>query len=158
MSEFLFLIQLQAEACNFIEKETLGQVFSSEFCEIFKNILFTKPPCFYRTPLADYSVACSSIYSFRSSLSQMFLKMGVLKSFAIFTWKYLFWSIFLIKLEAFRSPALLKRDSNTGIFLWILQNFYEQLFYRTSADCFSTCSSFHSLHPRLWFSFYARIF
>ena len=23
------------------------------------------------------------------------------------------------------------KDSNTGVFLWILQNFYEQLFYRT---------------------------
>ena len=25
------------EACNFIKKETLAQVFSYEFCEIFKN-------------------------------------------------------------------------------------------------------------------------
>ena len=27
---------------NFIKKETLTQAFSCEFCEIFKNILFTK--------------------------------------------------------------------------------------------------------------------
>ena len=26
------LIKLQAEACNFIEKETLAQVFSCDFC------------------------------------------------------------------------------------------------------------------------------
>ena len=26
-----------AEACNFIKKETLAQVFSCEFCEIYKN-------------------------------------------------------------------------------------------------------------------------
>ena len=25
-----------------------------------------------------------------------------------------------------------KRDSNTGVFLWILQNFWEQLLYRTT--------------------------
>ena len=31
------LIKLQA--CNFIKKETLVQLFSCEFCEIFKNIL-----------------------------------------------------------------------------------------------------------------------
>ena len=31
------LINLQAEACNFIKKETLTQVFSCEFCEISKN-------------------------------------------------------------------------------------------------------------------------
>ena len=33
------------EACNFIKKETLAQVFSCEFCEIYKNIFY------YRTPL-----------------------------------------------------------------------------------------------------------
>ena len=32
-------------------------------------------------------------------------------------------SIVLIKLQAFRSAFLLKRDSNTGVFLWILPNF-----------------------------------
>ena len=37
-----FLIKLQIEACNFIKKETLAQVFSSEFCEISKNIFFTE--------------------------------------------------------------------------------------------------------------------
>ena len=33
----LFLIKLQASACNFIKKETLSQEFSCEFCEISKN-------------------------------------------------------------------------------------------------------------------------
>ena len=33
------------QACNFIKKETLVQVFSCDFCEIFKNTFF------YRTPL-----------------------------------------------------------------------------------------------------------
>ena len=28
--------------CNFIRKETLARVFSSEFCEISKNTIFTK--------------------------------------------------------------------------------------------------------------------
>ena len=35
-----FLIKLQAEACNFIEKETLAKVFSCEFCYTFKNTFF----------------------------------------------------------------------------------------------------------------------
>ena len=30
------------EACNYIKKETLAQVFSCEFCEICKNIFFTE--------------------------------------------------------------------------------------------------------------------
>ena len=37
-----FLIKLQAKACKFIKKETLTQMFSWEFCEIFKNSLFTE--------------------------------------------------------------------------------------------------------------------
>ena len=32
-----FLIKWQAEACNFIKKEALGQVFPFEFCKISKN-------------------------------------------------------------------------------------------------------------------------
>ena len=31
-----------SEAWNFIKKETLAQVFSCEFCKIFKNFLFTE--------------------------------------------------------------------------------------------------------------------
>ena len=38
---------------------------------------------------------------FRSSRSQMFFKIGVLKSFTIFSGKHLFWSLFLIKLHAY---------------------------------------------------------
>ena len=36
-----------SDTINFIKKETLAQVFSCEFCEIFKNTYF------YRTPLVD---------------------------------------------------------------------------------------------------------
>ena len=32
-----FLIKLQASVSNFIKKETLAQVFSCEFCEVFKK-------------------------------------------------------------------------------------------------------------------------
>ena len=42
--------QNRRQACNFIKKETLAQVFSCEFCEIFKNTYF------YRTPLVAASV------------------------------------------------------------------------------------------------------
>ena len=45
----------------------------------------------------------------RISRSEMFSKKGVLKIFAIFTGKHLYWCLFL--------TTLLKRDSNTGVFL-----------------------------------------
>ena len=33
---------LLPQACNFIKKETQGQVFTCEFCEISKNTFFTE--------------------------------------------------------------------------------------------------------------------
>ena len=35
-------MKLQAQACNFIRKEILTQVFSCEFCKISKNTLLTE--------------------------------------------------------------------------------------------------------------------
>ena len=35
-----FLLSCRPEACNFIEKETLAQMFSCEFCKISKNTFF----------------------------------------------------------------------------------------------------------------------
>ena len=44
----------------------------------------------------------------------MFFKIGVLKNFA---GKNLCWNFFLIKLQAFRPTAVLKRYSDTGVLL-----------------------------------------
>ena len=66
---------------------------------------------------------------FRSSLSQMSFKIEVFKNFAIFTRKHLCWSLFVTKLSAYKPATnLLKRDSNTSIFLLILLNFKNSLF------------------------------
>ena len=43
-SKFLYDLPKLPQACNFIKKETLAQVFSCEFFEISKNTFF------YRTP------------------------------------------------------------------------------------------------------------
>ena len=73
----------------------------------------------------------------RRSHRKCSMKKAVLKHFAIFTGKYLCCNFFLIKLRAWRTETLLKRDSNTGAVLRILRNFYEQLLWRTSANgCF----------------------
>ena len=34
--------KIHTEVCNFIKRETLAQLFSYEFCEIFKNKFFTE--------------------------------------------------------------------------------------------------------------------
>ena len=79
-----FLIKFQAQACNFIKKETLTQVFSCQLCKIFKNTFF------YRTPPGD----CFYL--------DMFCRKGALKNFANFTGKHACRSLFLIKLQAYR--------------------------------------------------------
>ena len=54
---------------------------------------------------------------------KLLCKKGVFRNFASFTVKQLCWSLFLIELQTFRPAALLKRDYNTNVFLWNLQNF-----------------------------------
>ena len=58
-----------------------------------------------------------------STRSQMFFRIGVLKNFVIFKRKQLSWSLLLIKSQTSRPANLSKRDSNSGIFFWILQKF-----------------------------------
>ena len=58
-----FLIKLQAEACNFIKKETQAQVFSCEFCEISKNTFSTEQ---LRTTASDSSVFHDVLRVFRN--------------------------------------------------------------------------------------------
>ena len=42
LSQGLFLIKLQVSACHFIKRDALAQMFSCEFCEIFKSNVFTE--------------------------------------------------------------------------------------------------------------------
>ena len=46
-----------------------------------------------------------------------FVEIGVLKNFANLSEKHLRWNLFLIKRHDFWLVTLLKRDSNTGVFL-----------------------------------------
>ena len=41
LCQSLFLNKVAGDACNFIKKETLAQVFPWEIYEIFKNNVFT---------------------------------------------------------------------------------------------------------------------
>ena len=73
----------------------------------------------------------------KSSCSHVFFKIDFLEDFAIFTGKYLCWSVFFfIKLHAWKSATLFKRDSSTGVFLWIFRSFQEQLFWQNTSGCY----------------------
>ena len=60
--------RLQAEACNFIKKETLAQVLPCEFCEISKNTLsYRTPPVAASAPVINRNLERSSPSSFSLS-------------------------------------------------------------------------------------------
>ena len=64
------LSKLQAEACNFIKKETLAQVFSSEFCEVSKNTFSYGTP-----PVAASEMKWFWIWKHNTSWKKMNFKM-----------------------------------------------------------------------------------
>ena len=59
-----------------------------------------------------------------------YIKKGVLKNFAKFTGKHLCQSLFFNKVDA----TLLKQNSGTGDFAWILRNFQDYFFHSTPLD------------------------
>ena len=67
---------------------------------------------------------------FWSSRLQMFFKVGVLKSYAIFTGKHLRWSHFWIKFQSFR-PATLKVTPTMVLFCEYCKIFKNSFFHRT---------------------------
>ena len=69
------------------------------------------------------SAILRSFRYFTEETTGMFYKKNVLKNFSNFTEKHLCWNLFLIKLQAGGLQFYWKRDSNTGVFLWFLQNF-----------------------------------
>ena len=71
-----FLIKLQASACNFIKRETLAQIFSGEFCQIFKIFKFYQHP-FYRTPPDECFSPDDCFSTFLLSLQSLFIKFSL---------------------------------------------------------------------------------
>ena len=73
------------------------------------NVLCT----FYLRPV---STGFASYYSQKQPPEEL-CKKTVFKNFAVSTGTHLCLSLFLIKLQTFRPATLLKKDSNTGVFL-----------------------------------------
>ena len=128
---------------NLGSKESVGVIFKEGICaELCLNHWFESDWYFCNIAQSGWfwkSLSRNKVlnHHFLKSLhvtsrTQMFFKIGVLRNVAIFTGKHLCWSHFLIKLQALRPPTLFKTDFSTGAFLWILQNFYKQLFLKNT--------------------------
>ena len=78
--------------------------------------------------------------------------------------KYMCWSLYLRKLQALRLANLLKRDSNTGIFLWNKQDFQELFFYKHLRWLFlkhatvTFCSIFYNQQLSQWQTIFKNAF
>ena len=97
---------------NFIKKETLKQVLSCEFCEIFKNTFFTEQ---LRWLLLYFEE--------RSSSPEVFCKKGVLKFFAKFRIPHLSASTSQLSNPKGRISLIFKRNVKTKawerfVYLW----------------------------------------
>ena len=79
---------------------------------------------------------------FQKQPPDVFCRKGCSKNFPNFTGKHLCWSLFLMKLQAFKPAHLLKRDSNTGVSLRKLRKFfkstYSEVHLQTTASVFLT--------------------
>ena len=129
---------------NLGSKESVGVIFKEDICvELCLNHWFESDWYFCNIAQSRWfwkSLSRKKVLNqhFLKSLhvtshTQMFFKIGVLRNIAIFTEKHLCWSLFLIKLQALRAATLFKTDFSTGVFLWILRNFYEQLFLKNTS-------------------------
>ena len=82
---------------------------------------------------------------FSSSCPKVFYKKGFLKNFAKFTGGLLCRSLFFNKTANWSPASFLKRDSGTGVILWIWGNYLDCLYCRTSVKgCFYVLYSSHS--------------
>ena len=78
--------ECRPQACNFIKKETLEQVFSGEFCEISINTFSTK------RSRATTSILFSYIYSFTFAKSKSLIL--IQSSFLFFVLSIFYYSIY----------------------------------------------------------------
>ena len=101
----------------------VAQQFSIRGLVAYKLIAYKKPSVSKRLSAKVYTLSPFYFTSLQKQSPVLFYKKVVLKYFAIITEKHLFWGFFLIKLQAFSPETLLKRNSNTAAFLWILRHF-----------------------------------
>ena len=101
----------------------------------------------------------STICKNRSNHRTGSMKKGVLKNFIKLTRKHLCQSLLFNKVTDLRPTTLLKKDSGTGVFMWILQIFLEHLFYRTRLDdCKNVISFVFGLKIRMIIIYHLDVF
>ena len=93
----------------------------------------------------QHMIALRFLNVFLLSHRESSTRKSVVWNFRKFMEKHMRWSLFFIKIS-----TLLKRDSKTVFFPWILKNFYEHLFYRTPPSDLFMDKNLCCLLTRIW--------
>ena len=104
-----------------IKSNTDSQEFSTKKMQCNWNNFLTFSILFSQISRMEFILMDK--WNYRSSHPEVFCKTGVLRNYAIFTRKHLCLSLFFNKVADWNLQFYKKRDSNTGVFLWILRNF-----------------------------------
>ena len=145
------------ETCNFIQKKTLAQVFSSEFCEIFKNTFFTEQQWTTASIVTVFGLFISNTRNFYSTclIRDCYVRDYYSLETAHKCHNVVYYcdctEVFLrISQNSVENTCTKgnlqpyeKGDSGTGAFLWISGSVQEYIFYRTPpGDCFCYWESY----------------
>ena len=116
-------------------------------------LVYSNPRVLFGISFLVTKILVSVFWSPKSSHQRCSVKVDLLKIFSNFTGKDLCWSLFLIKLQAFRPLTLLQLDSNTGVFLQICKNFkstyFEEHLRKTASGIpsFNPCCKWWKIIP-----------
>ena len=135
---FLLILILQTLGLSFVNENAFTKIIrkcsAKQAPDLFLKKHFTgKVNNFYNVPFQQFLEAVNQLCSVKD-LPEKFLKKSICSrvSFLTFSWRMSSKSVdsFLYnrdfrheRVKGFRTETLLKGDSDTGVFLWIFQNF-----------------------------------
>ena len=125
----------------FVWTQTYSEIFKSAL--VYKHLILNKYRIITKYLIFIFNFIESKASS-RSSHWRCFVK-NLFQNLEILREKHLCWSLFLTKLEAFRTVTLLKRDSNTCIF-----SEYHEIFENTYFEEHLWKVAFHFLWKKVF--------
>ena len=109
--------------------------FHKKFWSIYREVLSVMWPNFTTVKYnLQISNICHHINFQKNKMNRYSIKHLFLKTLQYSQENTCDGGSFSVKMQDFGPVTLLKRDSNTGVFLWILQNFQEHLSWKTSVN------------------------
>ena len=114
-------------------RPTVLYTFCLMFCQFQPSVAY-KSVAFKKACKLKICFKRICFWTTRSKPPEVFYKIGYSYKYRNIYRKDLCWSLLLIKLQAWKPAALLKRYSNTSVFLWIGKVFFCEIFTNTYCE------------------------